>query len=77
MELFEFEIITYPAKTFKRLVFFCSESGQCGIDEVPDSDTATLQDLLNKRGAEGWELVQLAFGTDGVISFWKRRKTQS
>ena len=74
MDLFEYEIVTYPAKTFSRLVFYCSEGGECGIDEVPGQDTAVLQDILNKRGEDGWELLQLSFGKDGIVSFWKRRK---
>ena len=75
MDIFEYEIVTYPAETFNRLVFFCSESGACGINEVPSKDTASLQEVLNRRGAEGWELVQLFFGKDGVVSVWKRRRT--
>jgi hypothetical protein len=30
-------------------------------------------DLLNERGGEGWELIQLLFGKDGVMACWKRR----
>jgi len=32
-----------------------------------------LTDILNNRGSEGWELVQIAFGKDGMMAFWKRR----
>ena len=74
MKQFEYEVVTYPSATFNRLVFFCSESGECGIDEVPSKDTAVLQELLNKRGEDGWELIQLSFGKDGVVTFWKRKK---
>ena len=75
MDKFEYEIVTYPSETFNRLVFFCSEGGQCGINEVPSNDTTVLQDILNNRGDEGWELIQLSFGNDGVVSFWKRKKS--
>jgi len=74
VENYEYEVITYSSKTFSRLVFFCSEAGDCSFDEIPRNDSTILQELLNQRGAEGWELIQLAFGKDGVVSFWKRRK---
>ena len=74
MDKFEYEIVTYPAETFNKLVFFCSDRGQCGINEVPSKDTGMLKEVLNTRGEEGWELIQLSFGSDGVVSFWKRLK---
>lgn len=73
MEKFVYEITKYPAEAFSQLVFFCSEKGQCTIDQVPKVQTRMLEELLNERGAQGWELVQLSFGTDGAIAFWKRR----
>ncbi len=73
MEKFVYEITKYPTETFKQLVFFCSEKGQCTIDQVPNDQTKMLEGLLNERGAQGWELVQLSFGDDGAIAFWQRR----
>jgi len=69
---FEYDVITYSGEMFRQLVFFCSENGECGISEIPSRDTTMLQDALNKRGEQGWELIQLSFGKDGVVSFWKR-----
>lgn len=31
-------------------------------------------DILNRRGAQGWELLQLGFHKDTVVLFWKRRE---
>jgi len=28
---------------------------------------------MNERGLQGWELTQLVFGKDRVMTFWKRR----
>ena len=73
MECFEYEITRHSADTFEKVIYFCSESGQCGIDEVSKDQTRILADILNNRGSKGWELVQISFGKDGVMAFWKRR----
>jgi hypothetical protein len=31
-----------------------------------------LVKLLNQRGDEGWELIEMFFGKDGIVVFWKR-----
>jgi len=31
-----------------------------------------MKGILNGRGSEGWELIQIFFGEDGVVAFWKR-----
>jgi len=73
MERFEYKATTHPAKEFLNLVVFCSEKGECRIDEVSSSQTRALEQVLNRQGKEGWELVQIAFGKDGVMALWKRR----
>lgn len=73
MRRFEYEITRHPADTFNKIIYFCSKSGQCGIDEISQDQTRTLTDILNNRGREGWELFQIFFGEDGVMAFWKRR----
>ena len=72
MAAYEYEVTTYPADTFKRLVYFCKESGGCTLEEVPQTDVAKLKDVLNEHGKQGWELVQMTFCDDGVMAFWKR-----
>jgi hypothetical protein len=73
MKRFEYEITKHSADTFDKVVYFCSETGQCGLDEVSRDQTRILADILNQKGQEGWELVQVAFGQDGVMAFWKRK----
>jgi len=69
---YEYEISKHPAEEFNRLTYFCTEVGECSLEEVPDQQTNVLRDILNKQGSEGWELVQVFFGKDGVVAFWKR-----
>jgi hypothetical protein len=73
MKRFEYEITKHSADTFDKVVYFCSETGQCGLDEVSRDQTRILADILNQKGQEGWELVQVAFGQDGLMAFWKRK----
>ncbi|MBW1779529.1 MAG: DUF4177 domain-containing protein [Deltaproteobacteria bacterium] len=71
---FEYDITRFPAEAFERLAIFCSEKGECALDDVPMDQTRLLEDFLNEKGAEGWELVQLFFHTSGVVAIWKRLK---
>ncbi len=73
MKRFEYEITKYPADTFKQVVYFCSEVGECSVNEVLGDQTDILADTLNERGKQGWELVQISFGKDGAMAFWKRK----
>jgi hypothetical protein len=72
MSKFEYEITKHPAQEFNRLAYFCTESGECSLEQVPDQQSIILRDILNQRGSEAWELVQLFFGKDGVVALWKR-----
>ena len=62
MKRFEYEITKHPANTFNQVVYFCSEVGECSINEVPGDQTEVLADTLNERGNQGWELVRISFG---------------
>lgn len=73
MKRFEYAITKHSADTFDKVVYFCSETGQCGLDEVSRDQTRILAGILNQKGQEGWELVQVAFGQDGLMAFWKRK----
>jgi hypothetical protein len=72
MRQFEYDITTHPAHDFTQVVYFCSEQGQCRYDELPSEQIARLGNILNEKGSQGWELVQLSFGKGGVVAFWKR-----
>ena len=73
MEQFEYDFTSYSAESFKKMVIFCSENGDCDLENIPSEEPQKLASILNKRGREGWELVQLFFGKDGVMAAWKRK----
>jgi len=72
MKQFEYEITKHPADEFSKLVYFCNPEGECDLDQVPSDQTKILENLLNQRGKDGWELLQTLFGKDGIVIFWKR-----
>lgn len=76
MERFEYDLTTYSAETFSKLVVFCSENGDCDLAEIPSEEPQRLASIFNERGGKGWELVQLFFGKDGVMAIWKKRLDQ-
>ncbi|MBW2502694.1 MAG: hypothetical protein JRD39_07105 [Deltaproteobacteria bacterium] len=72
MKKFEYKITKHPAETFSTLVYYCSEAGECTLDQIPRNQAETLQGILNDEGEMGWELVEVAFGKNGIIGFWKK-----
>lgn len=72
MSRFEYQITRHPAETFNEVVFYCNESGECGLEAIPPEQIEILQKILNEKGWHGWELVQIAFGANGLLAFWKR-----
>jgi hypothetical protein len=73
MDRFEYEITRHNADEFRRVVYFCSDAGACSLEDVPADEPQVLVDILNERGLDGWELVQMMTGKDGVLAVWKRR----
>jgi len=73
MKGFEYEITKHPAEAFEQIIYFCTETGQCSLDEVPGDQTAILANMLNEKGRQDWELVQISFGKEGLMAFWKRK----
>ena len=72
MNRFDYRITKHPAEAFGELVYYCTEAGECTLDQIPHDQTETLQNILNAEGATGWELVQVSFGRNGIIAFWKK-----
>ena len=62
MKKFEHNITLHSSNEFEKLSYFCSEQGRCELEEIPSDQLETLRELLNRRGREGWELVQVFFG---------------
>jgi len=75
MKTFTYDITLHPVDSFKKVAFFCTQAGECSIDEVPSDHIAQFQDILNARGQMGWELSDVVFGKDGLMVFWKREVT--
>ena len=74
MKKFDYEVTLHPAAEFKEIAYFCSEDGKCNLEEVPGDQIKNLSRILNERGELGWELVQLSFGRDGLMAFWKKER---
>ena len=72
MKKFEYRITKHPADEFKHVGFFCTDQGDCTLENVPADQLTVLGDILNENGTRGYELVQLNFGKNGVIAFWKK-----
>ena len=72
MKKFEYEITRHPSDEFKQLVYFCTGSGECNMEQLPADQLTVMEEILNSRGSGGWELIQMSFGKEGVIAFWKR-----
>lgn len=72
MARFEYEITKHAADEFQQLVYFCTDQGECSVRELPHDQLKMLTDVMNQRGAVGWEVIQVFFGKDGVLILWKR-----
>jgi hypothetical protein len=72
MKKFQYEITRHPSSKFNQLVYFCTDQGECNLEQVPSTHIDVLKELLNDRGEQGWELVQLFFGKDGIVAIWKK-----
>lgn len=72
MKQFKYQITMHSAKSFKDVVYFCSEEGHCRLEEVPLDQIGRLETILNEQGQKGWELAQATFGKEGMMIFWKK-----
>ena len=72
MTRFKYEVTKHPADKFTKLVFFFFFQGECKYDELPSDQIEILRELLNETGSQGWELVQVLFGSEGIVAIWKR-----
>ncbi len=74
MDFFEYRVTRHPAEAFRDIVYFCSREGDCNLEVIGSDQISKMENILNEGGRQGWELVQAAFGKDGVLVFWKRQK---
>jgi hypothetical protein len=77
METYEYRITKHSADAFRKVMFFCTSQGECGINETSSEEFHNITTILNQEGIKGWELVQIMFGIDGMLAFWKRRSPAS
>ncbi|AFM26927.1 DUF4177 domain-containing protein [Desulfomonile tiedjei] len=70
---FEYRITVHPTDSLSRMAYFCSQEGACSIEEIPLGEPTKLEGILNEYGVQGWELVQMIFGKDGLLACWKRK----
>jgi hypothetical protein len=60
----------------ERPVMFCTDEGACFFDNMPNPNIRAIQQILNGKGAEGWQLVSVSFRTEEMVCFWKREVTE-
>ena len=72
MKTFQYEITKHSTQEFKHLAYFCTDRGECKIDELPAGQISVLKEILNKKGGQGWELIQIFLNEDGILAFWKK-----
>lgn len=53
-------------------MIFCDDEGACYFDAGPNPFTQAIERLMNRIGAEGWELVQVAFRPTQMVCLWKQ-----
>ena len=75
MRRWEYDVTIEKTDNFRTLAYFCSADGECVAKTVPGKEPRALVDLLNQRGAEGWELVQLSASGQELMGVWKRELT--
>jgi hypothetical protein len=52
----------------------CDEQGRCLFKDMPTANMEVLTMILNTRGSQGWELVQINFSNQELICVWKKEK---
>ncbi|MBW1998908.1 MAG: hypothetical protein JRJ29_13215 [Deltaproteobacteria bacterium] len=72
MRRVEYDITLYPASELRNVVYFCTSRGECERDISLASHLERLKGLMNQKGAEGWDLIQLLVGEEGIVGLWKR-----
>ncbi len=86
MDQWEYDITTHSADEIlaargapaeveeKPRVFYCNSDGYCFFDQAPNPYVEAIVGVLNKRGREGWILVQVALRERDMICFWRRKR---
>lgn len=54
-------------------IVYCDTEGECFFDEAPNPYVEAVVHILNEKGKEGWDLVQIAFREGDFICIWRRQ----
>lgn len=66
------EELGHPPDPHGPSVVYCDTEGECFFDEAPNPYVEAVVHILNQKGKEGWELVQMTFRENDFISVWRR-----
>ncbi len=66
------EELGHPRDPVGPTVVYCDTDAQCFFDEAPNPYVEAIVHILNEKGGEGWELVQMAFRESDFICVWRR-----
>jgi hypothetical protein len=86
MDRWEYQITAHPVEEVLKVreelghppdpegprVIYCDTEGSCFFDEAPNPYVEAIVHILNERGEQGWELVQIAFREADFICIWRR-----
>jgi hypothetical protein len=86
MDRWEYEITTHSAGEVLKVreelghppdpqgpqVVYCDTEGKCFFDEAPNPYVNAIVHILNEKGREGWDLVQMVFRQADFIAVWRR-----
>jgi len=53
-------------------VVYCDTEGQCFLDQAPNPYVEAIVHILNEKGQQGWDLVQITFRETDFICIWRR-----
>ena len=66
------EKLGHPADPAGSGIVYCDTEGECFFDDAPNPYVEAIVHILNEKGQEGWELVQVAFREADFICIWRR-----
>ncbi|HUS70085.1 MAG TPA: hypothetical protein VM075_04820 [Anaerolineae bacterium] len=66
------EELGHPPQETGPTVVYCDTEGQCFFDEAPNPYVDSIVHILNEKGDQGWELVQVTFRQSDFICIWRR-----
>jgi len=66
------EELGHPPEPGGPAVIYCDTKGECFLDEAPNPYVDSIVHILNQRGVQGWDLVQVTFRQADFICIWRR-----